>query len=589
MTNRLTDKLSVIEIPIYLFLILVFPFMWMSFGLNFTDGPYHFQLYNGNLPARQFSFLYGHLGAGWILLAGDSMISFRILAALLNILIVVIPGLVFFGQSIPLREKLRYIAIALTLITGFTNYTLGYDNFSKLVLASSVLVAFYYLQTSQRYLILILIMGILTAIGTAIRLPTLLMAFPLMFLIVAVNKINRGKIKRMITHLGLFLAAMLFSYAILWWVAGSDGVNPSAKNIAAQKHSPVVKENTITISESNELGGFLGKKKDSELTRHAMSYKLKNIVDKYIQNGFRIFEIMGVLVLLGVAWLHRMILKKWRYVFIFLLAILFIIYSYQTFLFVSYNRELSFLISSMALLLIMVLFYQALTRRDNTLVMFTVLLFLTGFVSVGGSNTGLLKLSGTYLFILPLVLFFLNQKLKRDHMKGIMLIIGLITLLVVSNKLYFGNTYEDGRIKDLTASITHDKLKGIRTTPARKQQVEEILNLVSMIEDKEDQAKYIFYGTRGWLYNYLLDLKQPYPHTFWMTFDNQKEAEIFSRYLTNEEIKPYVFLVMDYPDKPVQSDPALIGEQLALYSYKMIAEGSQYQLYLHNPTDKLVE
>ena len=64
-----------------------------------------------------------------------------------------------------------------------------------------------------------------------------------------------------------------------------------------------------------------------------------------------------------------------------------------------------------------------------------------------------------------------------------------------------------------------------------------------------------------------------------MKFDDTEQAETLRNYISSTSIKPYVFLIFDYPDKINEKDGGLIEEQLKKQSYKLIRDGKNYRLF----------
>jgi hypothetical protein len=111
------------EYLIYLFFIFIYPFLFIRYGLDYSDGPFNYIGYIGHGNEYfNFTFLSISIGAWWANLFGDSIISFRIFAIILTIFSVTIPVSVFLRNGYILRLKLRYLALALIFSTTLTPY-----------------------------------------------------------------------------------------------------------------------------------------------------------------------------------------------------------------------------------------------------------------------------------------------------------------------------------------------------------------------------------------------------------------------------------------------------------------------------------
>ena len=546
-----------IEIPIYLFFILVYPFLFITYGLHYTDGPYHWVAYNGSRPPSDMTFLYAIFGNAWMHIAGDSVLSYRILSAILIVVMTSLPTLIILKMENSWKEKLRFISIGVILITTMAGYALGWNDFSRLFLSLIFIIAYFYIKKDG--LLYLVILGIFTGIVVAIRFPNITIIIPLLLIIVTKDLYSKSNFSKILTKTSVYVLSSGFIYSLLWVgfieYGGTDysdyQVNASITSIS------------------------LGKLFDQE-----SGYFLLILLRSSVRSGFRIIEMIAVITLIMLIWQRRsMIIEKSWMVNIGIITF-FCIYFYNYVLGSGYHFNLSYFYSAFIILMIALLFYDAKKKKNYNMMLFCFLTAMIGFVSAAGSNTGLRPLAGTYVFTFPIILFYVMKIISRDQRKIIYILLSLVVFFSLLDKTIIGNTYEDGKIWQLKATVNHPKLQGIQTTEARKQQIEDILGVVDSIKVKKGEPLFFFYGGTSHLFSYLTDSWQHYGQPFNMSYQNTNHAEAFGNYISRTETKPYVFLIFGYPEiKYDYLDGGLINEKLGLNSYTLIREGHNYQLF----------
>ena len=110
---------SYIEIIFYLAIIIIYPFLFIRYGVDYTDSAYHYMAYAGQRSVGVFTFLDPILGNIWMRITSNSYISYRILAKLLIILMHLIPLIFIKGINVPLNIKLRFVKTGVYLTIHF--------------------------------------------------------------------------------------------------------------------------------------------------------------------------------------------------------------------------------------------------------------------------------------------------------------------------------------------------------------------------------------------------------------------------------------------------------------------------------------
>ena len=564
MRNKILDILEKIEIPVYLFAIFVYPFLFIPFGLNYTDSPYHYLTYMGKQPAGIMVSLYAELGRAWVLFAGNSMMSFRLFYVLLFVFVHALPAMFVLGFQKPVKIKLRLIAFSVVLATAWLHYGLGWDEFSLLFLSLIFILSYYYQK--EYSLVYIPFIGLFSALAVATRLPNIVLVVPVLFLVLSNAFLFQKdqKAGKAGMHVLIYLGSFALFYYVVSIFAGSSG-SPS-----------------ISLSGSANESSSLSTSTIDRLILAESSYTFRNLLMRYLLHSFQIIEMVGVLTLITVIWIYRnsLLIKTWvvNAALMTGLALYFVLFVLLS----PYNYNLSFFSSALMLFLLGYLLHEALKKNDIKGVVFYLFILMLGFVSAAGSNTGLLKVAFTYSFMLPIVLFYVTKQLSSENKKGFYYLLIFILFFAFVHRTIIGKTYEDGRIWQLTSTVEHPKLRGIRTTELRKTQIEDIIFVVDSIGNNEPDADFLFYGSKSHLFHYLNESERPYAHPFWMRFDNKQQALRFGQHLESVEQKPYVFLIFGYPEEKAENDGMLIEKQLHHHNYRFHREGINYHLFVPN-------
>ncbi|MGJ0483806.1 MAG: hypothetical protein ACR65R_04630 [Methylomicrobium sp.] len=532
------------EYPVYILFIFIYPFLFIRYGLDYTDGPFTYMGYAGHgFEYFNVAFLSVLIGSWWENIFGDSIISFRIFATLLNIISIIIPVFFLLRNDYILKIKLRYLALAVIFSTTFNSYILNYDTISLFFLSLTATGFLLYLRDGG-YLLLLLA-GVLTALVASARLPSIVVIFPVMSVLCFQIYSKKLSARDGIVLTGCYIITSVAVFLLL-----------RKLYITAGTSSP-------------QLGA---------------THSLFNVLKSDLRDGIILFEMMAVLSLLALIYNKlRTFSLSANYIRV-ILSIIIVLYFRVRIIPPAYNWNISLFYSAIILWILLVLLYDSYHKNNQDDIAVYLFCIMLGFVPALGSDTGLLKLSTGYIFLMPVLLYkFRYILLRKEDVINIRLLALLVIGLSIFNKAGLGKTYEDKPISQLTAEVDHKKLKWIKTSRERKDQIESIISKVNELRESDPHSDFMFYGSKAYLFTYLTDSKIPYSTPFYMTYYGKEDEQRMSNYLFENSAKPYVFLIFDYPDKPVDMDGYLIAESLKKHGYNLTYSGLNYQIYaIHN-------
>ncbi len=435
-------------------------------------------------------------------------------------------------------------------------YIVNWDLFSYFII--SLVFSFSWLYIKNHGLQYLVIIGSLGGIAMAFRLPNLTVLVPLVFLITGKAIIMRQKWTRAGIALMVMITCFAITYLLLYYFTFPNSGTGLNESVYASTFHDVIKP----------LGSA------------GSTYSLVALLYRYCANGLRIIEMLAVITMFILAWKHsKSFFINNRIISVFIL-VLFISYFIAKVLRSQYSYQLSFFYTAFTLLVFIALLHQAYNNKETRLAIFVVFSIILGFVASAGSNTGLLKISGVYIFMLPFGLAYIDRYLKRNDRQDFFLFIALICILSVAGKVFINETYEDGKIFRLTAEVKHQKLTGIRTTPARKQQIEDILYVTDSLKMVNSGRSVVFFGSKAWLFRYLEDTSPYIIHRFWLDVNSPDQIESLICYLEEQSNQPIVVMVYDYPEMPAYKLTDLMFGRMSIIGYKAVHRGNNYIIYI---------
>jgi hypothetical protein len=417
-------------------------------------------------------------------------------------------------------------------------YILGYDDISLFFLSLLATGFLLYLRDGG-YLLLILV-GVLTALVVSTRFPSIVVIFPVLSVLWFQIYSKKLSSKDGIILTGLYIVTFAVIFLLLRKLFITKGTS------------------------SPQLGA---------------SHSLLNIIKRYLRDGMMLFEMMAVLSLLALLYNRFRTLSISANYIRAVLSIIFTLYFIGRIIPSSYNWNISLFYSAIVLWILLLLLYDSYRKNNQNDIAVYLFCIMVGFVPVMGSDTGLFKLRNAYIFLMPVLIYKFRYTLPKDDVINVRLLFLLVICLSIFNKAGQGITYEDKPIRQLTADVDHNKLRWIKTSIERKEQIESVMSTVTGLRESDPHANFIFYGSKAYLFTYLTDSEIPYSTPFDMRYDNKDNEQGLSNYLSKNSARPYVFLIFGYPDTPVDMDGGLIAGCLEKYGYKRIFNGLNYQIY----------
>jgi len=494
---------------VVLALSLILPYLFLPFGVDFTDTPYHL-VKSHHYLSYPMTVLSYHLIGKWqewtggpILLNRFAVLFFMQLSGFLLI-------------RLPLRQNCkltRYLAlITLNVLLSLFPVTtlLGYDTVSTVLIVGTFCALYSYEKRgfSVGYLILSALFSVLAVFS---RLPNLVM-LPAVVLWLAILAYSRCmERKRALISLALFITSFVcLSLLVFYYYYSSFGF--------------------VLRNYRNEPGG------------HGFYTLLQN----YFIGVLKCISWIGVLTLVYMGFSEMNKYKKANYI-IYLsgscvfAGILFLLLVTEN---KPYNFELTYLLIGLFAILILSAAYPVLrsgvlVTRENGFFFLIGLFFL---IPIAGSQSGLFK--ANVIFFIPFLIRLFWTRFSQPVKCTFLSVMMAVLLYLPVQRMRF--QYEDRGILRTQAKVEHPALWGIRTTAARKVYLESVMSDLKAL-----RGPYIFVGRMRHMFDFLSRQDGVYSEKFWSYLDDDDYVADTQRHLSEKRIQT-VFLVPDYPDYPEQ-------------------------------------
>jgi hypothetical protein len=505
-----------------IFLIILYPLLFIWQGLDFTDMGYSLtnyqQIFNDPESSGYFSFnlwLTNIIGGIWILLFGDSLglLGANLAGVLVTYLTI---GLSYLLLKPYIDRKYLLIGLLFTLIFTKWFFLLHYDNLTALFFVASALFLTNGLKSANNWKVLV--SGLILGLNIFIRLPNIL-GFSLILSIFFYGYINKTSImpqaKQAISFISGYIIAILlalFTMKILGhYEIFTDSVN-------------------MLLNVSSDPQGH-----------HNLGYLILNCIREYKRMiVYLSVGILGVLVVFNLLSLYKS--RNLYYIFIVMLGIvaLFVLLLRLLYhnLHLFHYSDVVFLV--LGILYTVLLLYATGIEKSNKqlrLINFVALLIL--IIIPFGAGVGLrLSIFGMWIPIpiayayisrfkeIKVKISIVNDSDSTNLMLGLSswetkIFRGVVFILLVMFSLYlaFGDTYNDSgnRIKMLY-SVEHPRLRGIFTTQERAKVTQELLDEIPKYVNEDDYLLayneipmlYFLTKTKPYLYNSWIEGEVPY-------------------------------------------------------------------------------
>jgi hypothetical protein len=540
---------------ISLFFIFVYPFLLLPYGLDYTDNFYYATAFAGQTQGNVMIFFFSLPGQVWLAFAPHTVLSLRVLGTLLWIALHLLPiGIVLrtFGldRGPILALTALGIVIAMAVPRGVIGMNVVATFWSGLLFAASVL----YLKGKRYFLPLL---GVLIGILAAVRLPSLLAILPVLFVVNWKGLLDKEPVLQILRKNSILLLTAVGIYFLLYavWGMQSGWTGPMA----------------LLSDYSKNINALPQRTSDT--------HGLAKLFQGYIRDAAVVLKTMAVLTILFFFWWVGSRYERTIRPFFAILVLLLSYYLYHKVLGAPYSWNFSLFSSSLAILLIVLVFLLAFRKKDILWQQIAFLGFSFGFVSAAGSNTGLLKLLWAYSYILPIAVFYLLRNTEPPHKHFLMAVLGVVAVFSMVEYGLTGYRLQDGHWYELSATPEHPKLRGIYTSPLRRDQIDEINGQIARAYQANPDRKTIYYGRTSWLFRYLDERAAITDFAFKMPFDQAKEADILANYIETAPTQPFVCIVYGYAENASAYDSGLIGKALEERKYSLYARGNNYELF----------
>jgi hypothetical protein len=542
----------------FLLLVVPLPFVQTCFGFDWIDTFYHIRHFMGTPSNMGFMvFLYPHLGRLWGEVAGFDLLSFRMLDALL--LVLMHAGLPFvLCREASERSRLLMAAAGIVMSSAIAFNILGYDSFSALGVAGVAWVAWRHLVSGGVFTAAML--GILTALLTALRLPGLSMALPVGLLLLSTVPFQGRSVRAAALHVGVFAATLLAAYVVLFQTFALAGV-PGAR---AEGLSGMVRHIRSSLSEESSA-----------------NHPLKLTLLRYLRDAVRIGVNVAALSVLAALWyvLRGLVSRKglWD-------AAVLVVFGLGLVAWVrpagGWSFPLHLQLSAWGYLTGAGAVWLSWRHRRYLWMQLSLFLLCASFVPMAGSNTGLIKTALLLTGATPLFFHFCVRLLPASvgRFMGAAAVVALA--FCVYYKLAVGPVLMDGRLPELTATVDHPRLAGVRTTPARKAGIEDLLAAVERVRSLSEDGTVLYYGTESYVFRYLDAAPAEFRSNHTMFYHDPADVARFARWVEARVRRPVVVLVFGVPEDVRGLDGRGVAEALLRRGYAPAHTGGFYRVYV---------
>ncbi len=522
MNSKVLQFVKSSEIYFNFTLILIYPMLLLTFGMNFTDGPFNMYMVKNpsNFPLYLGTALVSQL---WASIFGDSILSFRLLNYLVTEAIVLIFYFVYFYRK-DLLQFSRYAlaAIILTVATSSNIFSYGITSLLCLIIIFISLQKF----IAKPNLIYIAVGGFVSIIAMLAKFPNIVI-IPVCFFLLGVFTFVKNEKSALSTKQNwLFLIKMFLVYGL----------------------SCLVALTVFFVLFTSPFDYYVDVSEQLSALSQDGTHSASGIYTNYVRDALAIVKYLGAIVLMLLAYnfsANYLKIKKW------LLSIaLFILYIYLIYLSNTgdYNFGYSLQITAYTLFLLFVLFYHSYKERNFTPLFIILTTAVLLFMPAIGSDTGLLKCKSFAAFIIIFLLYWMSKmNIKAKGIKHfiIVLLFSLIAYGVYNRATWFyGDTHN---LTELKYSINHPKLKYIKTTIYRKELTENIIHKVDSLTIK--QKDIVFFGPAGQMFYYLYSQAPLSTQLFYLETDDKTVIKQLQSLLQKENKHPLVVIIFGHPNR----------------------------------------
>lgn len=541
----------------FLLLVLPIPFLLSTYGFDWVDTFYHFLHYRGwHNKMGGIVYLYPYLGRPWAELFGLNLLSFKMLDALMLVVMHISVPFYLCREACE-RSRLLMASAGIIMSSAIAFFSVGYDSFFCLGVSIVVLTAWRYVRHGGWGPSLLL--GGLTALITAIRFPGLSMVGPVILLMVSTIPLQGRTWRVVVLHVAAYLASLFLVYSLLFKIYA---IPATFRPVTA---SPVGIYEYLRLCMSEESSS---------------NHPLRLTLYRYLRDAGLIGYNMAVLSsVFGLWYFFRDRFSKpilWDGAMTTLFVIGLYIITRPT---SGWHFPMSLAVASSGYLLGGVATGLSWKSGRRDWVHISLFLFCASFVPMAGSNTGLIKTALLLSYAAPVFFYFCLQQVPPRVGRFLCTLAVVMTCFCLYYKLFEGKLLMDGRIPEMTAQVDHARLKNVNTTPERKAAIEELLAAVARNRARSEDDSVMYYGNESYIFRYL-DPAPSYIRThFTMFYDDEGDVANFGRWLAGKSRRPLVVLIFAYPENVRKLDAKGIDRHLQGRGYTLLETGSFFKVY----------
>ena len=520
--SRLLQVMQSQEYVINFLIVLGYPMLFMTYGLDFTDGPWNVRMSQmpGNFMPYWFT---AETGYYWVSVFGDSMISYRWLNYILIELIFFIFCFSFFHNK-DKRWFSRYAVVAMiltvrTMVNNF-NYT------TSTVLCLSVLFICLIKFVNTKKSICLVIAGFISVLAMAARFPNIVI-IPAFLMLLGIfvflkqlkyHDPGKNKFLIMIRLWSVYLGACLLTFVIF-----SVFVFPCHDYFAK------VFESLYSYAHSEKY------------------HSLNHMLTAYGRDIIVIIKFLAILLFMNVLFgfvAKYVKINKLLAGFVFAGLYIFILIKVSA---TNTNFGYNLNLTAVTLFIISFLFYHFYRQEKYVHLFLLIALTIFMFIPAIGSNTGFIKCKAFASIIIIFLLYWLSREKAIARVQQFFFT--MVMLALISHALYCRFSWAYGESQGMgqfSYTINHEKLRSIRTSCYRKELAEKIIQEVKILTSHHNDI--VFFGPGGQMFYYLLEKQSLPDQLFYLEPDDRVVIKQLKAVLAGGKEHPAVAILYGNPD-----------------------------------------
>lgn len=587
------------------FFIAFFPFYQIRFGLDWGDTPYHILFYSGQRENMNvFTFVTPWVGRLWGQAFGFDVMSFRVLDMTCLILMHILPMILLFKGAEGLPRRMQLAAVGLVLAVNVTLNVFGYDSFSMLVFSLIFMSGYAFIFSGGKLQVVLL--GLLSGLAVAVRFPNILVVFTLMLTITLADRFKGRGWRTIAGDLAGYLAATIAAYVLLFVAYQHTRNYEIPSNLASGILDAIRLE--MADSAKREVSHTIPLLLQN-ISRDLAPIFTMTLAIGMIPMAWRAAAGRGSVLLMwtafaagfGYALLAKdsRMLKTMALMLPFMLVgkrlvtglrhgdkillaglLVFFFMVFKTNVWDStFRRKYLLFVTSASIVLCIGHLASSWKKGERLSALFALFCLMLAFNMPAGSNTGLWKSASIFTFTAPVVFVLAYRSVTGGDRNLMAAMVALLAVLSVVHKTIVSKTFMDGRMADLTASVDHPMLRGIHTTPDRKQNLEEMARVVDSVRRTDQGRVPVLTGGISQILLYMSGQPEPIHYALFTEQSEYIASRLTEKLKTDTTIR-HVMLTYYYPETPrFEPDENLMYEKVLGLGFQEVRRGVNWHLF----------